>query len=422
MKRTARRARRLVGRRAIATALSVALLGGLATGATGGPLSGAGGASATAPPPSTPALGVPLATSVLNSAGTWATLPMGHLDEPLNTFWQLMFQPVGSSSWSDRVEATGVATNGGIVLAANARSLLVAVRPSNKLTYSPLILTTNAGHSWSTGLVEHGLAHMPSSLAISPSGTALALTPSEDNVHEVLTSRPGPTYLLSWETLLRGRELASSAVGRGCAPSSFSAVGYVGTSPVVGAVCGRAGAAGVFIQLKGHWTAVGPKVPPSTGTAEVIALLPTSIGLAAVIELGHPSATGERLLVAWSANGTTWRSSSYFHLAAGQRVLSTGQAAGRGVFLLLTGPGGRDRLAEVDGPGAPTWRALPAPPAGTQTVTFARTGAVQALAANQSVMDVWDLTSGTGGAGGGSRTGWRKGQALHVSIEYGSSS
>ena len=81
-----------------------------------------------------PSFPTPLATSVQTAAGTWATIPMGHLGQPLNTFWQLFFQPPGATSWSNQVEATATATNGGLVLAsAGDRSVIVGVRPSVRL-------------------------------------------------------------------------------------------------------------------------------------------------------------------------------------------------------------------------------------------------------------------------------------------------
>ena len=78
----------------------------------------------------------PLPASVQTRAGTWATVPMGDLGQPLNTFRQLFFRPAGSASWSDRVQATATATNGGLVLADDNQDLVVGVRPSNMLTFS----------------------------------------------------------------------------------------------------------------------------------------------------------------------------------------------------------------------------------------------------------------------------------------------
>ena len=59
-----------------------------------------------------------LATSTETAAGTWVTVPMGHLDQPLNTFWQLFYRPAGAKAWSNQASALAVATNGGIVVSS----------------------------------------------------------------------------------------------------------------------------------------------------------------------------------------------------------------------------------------------------------------------------------------------------------------
>ena len=95
-------------------------------------------------PAATPPAAVPLATSMASTVGTWVVLPMGHLHDPENTFWQMLFEPTGSTTWSNQVEATAVATNGGVVLAATPGGAVIAgVRPANKLRYSPLVVTTD---------------------------------------------------------------------------------------------------------------------------------------------------------------------------------------------------------------------------------------------------------------------------------------
>ena len=84
-----------------------------------GPSAGGVAQAQTAGPATAPEIPTPLATSVQTLDGTWATIPMGRLDEPLNTFWQLFYRPNGAVAWSNRVEATATATNGGLVLAAD---------------------------------------------------------------------------------------------------------------------------------------------------------------------------------------------------------------------------------------------------------------------------------------------------------------
>lgn len=182
-----------------------------------------GTSSATSQPAATKSMGgslgqalpTPLATSVEAGGGTWATVPMGKLTQPLNTFWQLFYRSNGSSSWSDKVQATAVATNGGLVLAAARKSLSVGVRPSNDLTFSPIISTVDSGRSWSNGLLTQGLAAHPEALATGPGGTALAIVDGRRG-GEVLNSTQG---LSSWQPLVSTN--ACSRRGHQGAPAAF---------------------------------------------------------------------------------------------------------------------------------------------------------------------------------------------------------
>ena len=161
-----------------------------------------GGQSSGAQP-----LPTPLATSVQAGGGTWATVAMGDLSQPLNTFWQLLFRPDGSAAWSDRVEATAVATNGGLVLAGGGNALVVGVRPSTSCTFSPLISTTNAGRSWSNGLLGQGLAPHPAALA---NGPTAGRWPSWKAGRGTKVVRDTGN-LLSWQPVTTARTLASAA-------------------------------------------------------------------------------------------------------------------------------------------------------------------------------------------------------------------
>ena len=187
------------------------------------------GSSARAPYRSAaPSIPTPLVTSIQTSAGTWATVAMGHLDEPLNTFWQLFFRPTGSASWSNQVKATAVATNGGLVLASpGGPGLLVGVRPTNLLTFSPLIYTADAGRSWSTGLLTDGLAARPDALAADSASHMLALVNARAET-QVLSSTGGPSR---WQTSVTTRALASTVAGRSCGLSTMTAVGLHDGNP-----------------------------------------------------------------------------------------------------------------------------------------------------------------------------------------------
>jgi hypothetical protein len=401
-------------------ASGAALLAALLPSATGPAAASAGPAISTGAATSSAApISLPLATTLPTPAGTWATLPMGHLDDPENTFWQLFFEPKGTQSWSDRVEATGVATNGGIVMTATAKSLVVGVLPSVLLAFSPLIATTNWGRSWSTGLVEGGLAHVPSALAEAPTGAVLALSRGATGGPRALYSPPGPAALQSWRGFATAKALSGSTGGHRCNPVAITAVGYDKGVPTIGTQCKKAGSLGVFEERSGRWALVGPAPAPAAGAAGVLGFVQTARGIAAVAEA--PSRQGAAVLAAWHTPTGPWRSSPPLAIPAGAQLASLGPAGGAGVFVLLSG--GNERLA-VAGPGQ-AWHQLPTPPAGTETIAFgvgthratkvgpdAPDGSVTALAVNQSTLNAWALVG----------SAWRRGQVVHVSIQYGSSS
>ena len=370
-------------------------------------------------------LPTPLATSVRASGGTWATVAMGDLNQPLNTFWQLLFRPDGSASWSDRVEATAVATNGGIVLAGGGGPLIVGVRPSHDLTFSPLIATTDAGHSWSNGLLGEGLASRPEALAGGPGGNALALVDKWGGTQVVRAAGS----LSSWQPVTTAHDLASASYGRACDPGAVTAVAYLSGAAVVGTACRRPGQTGIFLQNGAAWRAVGPNAvssgSPGSGLsteerAEVLGLVPAGTGLAALVGLaagGGGTTTGDTpqtsLVASWAGTSGAWHASAPFRLAAGSRLVSFGATPEGGIFALVAHPDGRMSLAEAEKAGS-GWHILPAPPATTATVAFLPGGTVDALAVKRVILTVWALSPGS--------TGWVKTQVLDVPVQFGSSS
>ena len=354
-------------------------------------------------------IATPLATSLETADGTWSTVPMGHLTQPANTFWQLFFRPNGSSSWSDDVKATAVATNGGIVVASTGgHSLLVGVRPSGLLRFSPLIATTDAGNSWSNGLVTKGLAEHPGALAADADGQDLALVNGPSGT-QVLTS---DNHLSNWRSLANLQSLAGTAAGRACDLTSLTAVSFSSGDPVIGGRCGKPGAVGILAQLAGKWHLVGPKLPSSLALAgvQVLSLQPTDNGLSALLGVSHGAS--QSLIAAWTGNGGwQWSTSPVLRLAPSDRVQSFGPATGGGFFVLFSG-GSANKLEVLDGPGG-RWDLLPPPPTGTATVAFNSGASIDALVVNDTVMTDWSLNTG-------SRV-WTKGQAVSVPIQFGSS-
>jgi hypothetical protein len=398
------------------------------------PASAQAGTGRPGPGADAPSFTTPLATSVQVGGGTWATVAMGDLNQPLNTFWQLMFRPEGSSTWSDRVEATAVATNGGLVMATSASSLIVGVRPSDDLTFSPLISTTDSGRSWSNGLLDQGLAARPRSLAEGPGGNTLAVVQGHGGA-EVVRSTDN---LSTWQPLTTVDALTASEAGRACSPNAITSVGYVSSRPVVGVSCQRPGPAGIFLENGRTWKLTGPTLSPGAGSAEVLGLMPAKGGEAALLGLTRPgtaagsartpqptagsgtktaSGTETSLVAAWAGPNANsqWHTSAPLGLGPDGRLISFGAPSetGGGIFALTAGGSGHLELA-VASSSRRGWESLPAPPSTTATVAFLPGGTVDALAVRNVDLTVWALSPGS--------DAWVKGQVLDVPVQFGSSS
>ena len=270
-----------------------------------------------------PAIPTPLATSIHSGAGTWVTLPMGNLSQPLNTFWQLFFQPAGTTSWTDKVEATAVATNGGLVLAsAGDQPFVAGVRPSHLLRFSPLISTDDGGHSWSSGLLQEGLTASPGALSTGLAGQSLALV-GDGFGARVLTSTGG---LSKWSTLTTARQLASGSGGKACGLESLTAVASWASSAIVGVGCSRPGVVGIFADESGSWHLDPIALPGSLrqGRVEVLTLEQTTGGLTAV--LGFSEKAGTAVVAAWTTGNGPWAVSAGLTLASNDRLVSFGPA------------------------------------------------------------------------------------------------
>jgi len=355
-----------------------------------------------------PAVSTPLATSVENSSGSWAALAMGHLDQPRNTFWQLFFRPSGGSHWSDVVEGTAVATNGGLVLATpEGGSLLVGVLPSNLLRFSPLLSTADGGRTFTPALVlMNGLAARPNALSGGTNGHDLALVGSGTNT-QVLQTAPG---LNSWQALVSETHLASSAGGRSCGLVSITAVAEIANQAVLGATCSDRGAVGILAMRNASWRLVGPMLPHSldSESVEVLGLRESGDGLATLLAVSDGSETS--ILGAWASAGLAhWTISSAIRLGAGDRVVSFGPSAGLGWFVLAAKRSGSNSLEVLASTGS--WTQLPTPPAQAATASFGPANSVDVLGVSGTLMTDWRLVSSR----------WMKSQVINVPIQYGSS-
>ena len=369
----------------------------------------AAGCGSAAPPPAPAAQsaqpGASLDTSLVTPAGTWAVVVMGGSAAQYNNFWQLFLRPAGNTSWQ-LVTPPGTADNGGLVLAgSDGQSLVTGFRPSQNLTFSPLIQTRDGGQAWSAlSPLDAALASTPDALALKPgSASLLALLAGGT----AALAAPGSTI---WTTLASRQTLTATPPGRRCVLQDLTAATFTPSGiPVLAGTCARPGTAGIFASRDGTWRAAGPALPAALGRQHitVLRLTRTAQGIAALLQAGTGPAAS--VLAAWSADvGGHWTLSPPLTLG-GAAPGSASFGPGRTAAIITTGNRG-GTLTSVDSP----WRPLPPLPPGTATLAPGPGGAADALAVNHATLTVWRLAPG--GAA------WVKAQAIRVPILYGSSS
>jgi hypothetical protein len=363
--------------------------------------------------PATPAI-PSLATSAGYPDGTWAVLVMGGSAAQHNDFWQVFVRPAGKQAAWRLATPLGVASNGGIAVAATGGPSLVAgLLPSQDLRFSPLSRSTDNGAKWAAdGLLDSGLAATPSALAAAPSGGLIALTRA--GAVEV-TSHPGG----AWARLVTERSVASSPAARSCGLTGLTAAGYTAAgAALLAGTCTRGGHAGLFARRAGGgWVAAGPALPTALAARPVAVLQLARSGAGDVALLQVGTGRTASLLGAWSTSGASgWRLSAPYPLAGAQPRSAAVAGQDLGV-LLRSAHGTTGRAVTVTGPGT-AWQVLPALPAGTAalragaaTLAAGPAGGFQLLTARPGQLSVW--------AAGPS--GWARSQAINVSIPYGSS-
>ena len=346
-------------------------------------------------------VGVPLATSVAAPSGTWATFAMGHLDDPTNTFWEIFTLGSAGQGWTEHTPPD-VADNGGLVIAPTPTGAVIGFRPSALLSFSPLASTTDGGRTYTPGLLSSGLANVPDSLSVSPSGQGAALTDTQ-----VMTSK---SMLTAWQPVTDRASIDASPAGKACGVEQLTSVATTDTGLFVGLACSAPGVAGLLQQVGSAFVSANVPLPASDadGIVEVLRLEAAGQGVAALLGVHNGSTT--RYVAAWNAapgSGTWTLSPSQTGTGA---LISTAVTSGGG-FAVLTQNGARATAAAViAGPGT-GWAQLPAPPAGTATiaVTGDRT---DALVVDAATFTDYRLTAAH----------WVKAQTVQVAIPYGSSS
>lgn len=369
----------------------------------------------------TPAL--PLPSGVSTPSQSSVSLPMGHLGDPDNTFWELFIRPSGGTSWTLRTPV-GVADNGGLVVANPVNGpVTVGFLPSQLLRFSPLAETSDGGKAWSPGDLSAALVAAPDALAGGSSDPTTALVTGSGQT--VLSSQ----NLFRWHKLATTWSLAKTV--KGCGVQRITALVSDGSYPALGVQCSRAGRIGVLFPKAATtapstgtgtgtaWTNGGPLLTnAASGVATVLRLEATGSnssgaaeglnGLVAV-KLGRSSS-----LVAFWSVGTesNWTQSKRLTLPKGWTVSATatgGGNTGRGISVLLDS-GVHRRIVSLTGPGAP-WVTL-VPPADTEaTVTIG--SETDAFVVAKSHLTIWASAPGM--------TGWSRVQSTTVPVPYGSS-
>jgi hypothetical protein len=352
-----------------------------------------------------------LASSLAVAGGaSWAVVEMGGSAAAHNNFWELFVRPAGSTGWKLATPA-GVASNGGIVATASGPgSLLTGFRPSQKLTFSPLAATTDAGQSWSqSNVLDAGVADLPGALASGPGGRVLAITDAGD----VETGTPGGA---SWARLTTTRAVAATAASRGCGITSLTAAAWTPAGqPMLAGDCRIPGTAAIFVLRAGKWQAAMPSLPAALRRqpVSVIGLNTAGSRITAILAAGTGRSTA--VLAAWSADsGSSWTISpplSTGPATAGLPSVSFG-ADGSGSLLLPAShavSGGA-----VIGWRASGWQSLPKLPTDTATLAATATGQPEALVVHGGTLTTWQL--GTSGP-----HPWTLLQTVHVTMPYGSS-
>ena len=335
----------MIRRLIVAVPLLLGLIGSTTAVITTTPASaGTGGAMVSAP----------ITTALVQGGVTWLVVPMGHLSDFLNTFWQLFVRTPTDAGWVT-VTPPGVADNGGLVITAGPDGGLLAGFLANQdLTFSPLSLTTDGGQKWTAVYFPQGLIAVPDALG-GTTGMTVALGRSGQG--SLFETGADLSSLSSWRPAVTVARLRRSAAGARCGVDRLTAtVVAPDGDPLLGAACASPGGRRSLRCAAGGAKAVAfPVSSTLTGaTVSVLRLVPTASGVAVLLEgpgAHRSDGAGGRLAVP---------------LGPTDRALGAARGAGGG-----KAPGQRDH------PGR--WRLRP-PPAGQRErpeladVTASRTG------------------------------------------------
>jgi hypothetical protein len=371
-----------------------------------------GGASYADGTGRTDPVAVPISASATTPTASAMVIPMGHLNDPSNTFWELFLRPAGAASWV-LTTPPGVASNGGLVAAASpAGPLTVGFLVSADLKFSPIAQSSDEGKKWSPGELPAPLVATPDALAVGSAGTTLALVAKAGQ--SILTTSDD---LSTWRTLATKHVLARATST--CGWQRVTAVAFeAGAQPLLGLACARAGEIGILAPADSsgvepsRWHEVGPSLAGETGAASVLRLDSTATGALGLAQLRSASRTS---LVAFWGQGSAdrWSQSPPLRVPTGwtMKATGTGGPADQGVAVLLAS-GDQRRVEDVTGPGV-GWTTLANPPPGASGISDDGSE-VDAFVVTGAHLAVWAWTPGS--------LDWNRTATIVVPVPYGSSS
>ena len=381
-------------------------------GADSGSTGTEAGSSSTGP-------AVPLAAASAWPTGAVATVAMGDLADPANTFWELFVRAQGSTQWS-LATPLGTASNGGLVVGVGpSGSVTAGVLPSAFLTFSPVASSRDLGATWAPGLLPGALLSAPDALATSSTGAVAAVvTNKKGAAPKVVVAGPD---LASWnEPAGLHAALAAASNCSGAKPTrvSFAASGTL----LVGLECSGGSDGGVLVAQGGTtWRRGEPQGIAAPGT-NFQPLRLTTVATAVVdVALVVRNGLGTGVQASWSSDGgSTWSSGPIVAIPTGWKVASVG-VGGTGVggagnvrataVVVLLSHGAQRRINAIAAPTS-SWITLPPGPSGTATAVATDSG-VDALAVSGGRETTWSWSPGS--------ERWMVGSTERVPIQFGSS-
>lgn len=200
-------------------------------------------------------LGPSLNAGVVDGGVSEVVVPMGHLSDPRNTFYQ-SFTSLHGGAW--RLSTPhGSGTNGGIVVASPSDGAVVIRQfdQSHVAALSPLL---HGQQVLLGGRIVGSLAQSPSAVAMH--GSTVYLVDAQGSLEELSMNAQTATVVTTQ------RQLASSPAGRRCGVVAITAVAVNRSGQIaLGARCDKGGTNAVFVKNRSSWWLGG--APTTTANA-----------------------------------------------------------------------------------------------------------------------------------------------------------